>query len=219
MFLQILVGLLALSLGVLFLFIGYRAFLILLPVGGFVAGFILGAELIASLLDQGFLATLTGWIVGIVAGLIIALISYFIFSFGVIILSATFGLLLGAGIVTALSVDSGLISAAAVIGGAVIGIVLAIILDIKKYLVIFVTAFGGAVAAVTGLMLVLNRIGLEELQSGSNLIQDIVNNSFFWILIWIAFGVLGIAVQVRTTEGFMISSELGYIGRPEDVPG
>ena len=60
MLLQLLVGLLAISLGALFLFLGYRAFLILLPIGGFVAGFILGAELVATILDQGFLATLTG---------------------------------------------------------------------------------------------------------------------------------------------------------------
>jgi hypothetical protein len=219
MFLQILIGLLAIVLGAVFLLIGYRAFLALLPVGGFVAGFILGAELMATVLNQGFLATLTGWIVGIVAGIFVALISYFVFSFGVIFLSAFFGLALGAGIVTALNIDSGLISAIAVTGGAVLGIGLAIFLDIKKYLVIAITAFGGAAAAVTGLLLVFNRFSLEDFQSGSLIVRDVVTSSFFWVLIWIALGVAGIVIQVITTRGFMIESEMGYIGRPDDVPG
>ncbi len=219
MLLQILVGLLAIALGAVFLIVGYRAFLILLPIGGFVAGFILGAELMATILNQGFLATLAGWIVGIIVGLFVALISYFVFSFGVIILSATFGLALGAGIVTALDIDSGLIMAIAVIGGAVLGIGLAIFLDIKKYLVIAVTAFGGAAAAVAGLLLVFNRFSLEDFQSGSLIIQDVVASSLFWVFIWAALGIAGIVLQVTTTRGFMIESEMGYIGRPEDVPG
>jgi len=219
MFLQILVGLLAIVLGVVFIVIGYRAFLTLLPIGGFVAGFILGADLMAMVLNQGFLATLTGWIVGAIVGIFVALISYFVFSFGVIFLSATFGLALGAGIVTALEIDSGLLTAIVVIGGAVIGIGLAIFLDIKKYLVITITAFGGAAAAVAGLLLVFNRYSLEEFQSGSLVLQDVVTSSFFWIVIWIALGVAGIGLQVMTTKGFMIDSEMGYIGRPDDVPG
>ncbi len=219
MLLQIFIGLVAILLGVIFLVWGYKAFLILLPIAGFIAGFILGAELIASLLGEGFLSTLTGWIVGVLVGIGLALLSYFIYSFGIAILAGVIGLGLGAGLVTALEIDSSLIRAVVPLAGAIIGIGLAIFLDIKKYLIIFLTALSGATASVTGLILVLNQASLEEFGSGTGLIQEIVNNSFLWIIIWIALIIFGIAIQAQLTRGFMIDSDLGYIGRLKDVPG
>jgi hypothetical protein len=218
MLVQIFIGLIAMLLGVVFLVWGYKAFLILLPIAGFIAGFILGAELIASLLGEGFLSTLTGWIVGLLVGIGLALLSYFIYSFGIAILAGVIGLGLGAGLVTAMEVDSSLIRAVVPLAGAFIGIGLAIFLDIKKYLIIFLTVLSGATASVTGVMLVLNQASLEEFGSGTDLIQELVNNSFLWIIIWIALIIFGIAIQAQLTRGFMIDSDLGYIGRLKDVP-
>jgi hypothetical protein len=209
MLLQIIIGLSAMLLGVVFLVWGYKAFLILLPIAGFIAGFIMGAEAIASLLGEGFLSTLNGWLVGTLAGIVLALLSYFIFSFGITLLAGVIGLGLGAGLVTALEIDSSQIRAAVPLAGAVIGIGLAIILDIKKYLIIFLTAWSGATAFVMGLMLVLNQASLEEFGSGNDFIQEILNNSFLWIVIWIAIIIFGFATQAQLTRGFMIDSDLG----------
>ena len=219
MLLQIFIGLIAMLLGVVFLVWGYKAFLILLPIAGFIAGFIMGAELVATLLSEGFLSTLTGWIVGALAGIGLALLSYFIYSFGIALLAGVIGLGLGAFLVTAVEVDSSLLRAVVPLAGAIIGIGLAIILDIKKYLIIFLTAWSGATASVTGLMLVLNQASLEEFGPGTDLIQELVDNSFLWIIIWIGLIIFGIAIQAQLTRGFMIDSDLGYIGRLKDVPG
>ena len=218
MLLQIIIGLLAMLVGVVFLIWGYKAFLFLLPIAGFIAGFILGAELIANLLGEGFLSTLTGWIAGAIVGVVVAMLSYFIYSFGIALLAAVIGLGLGAGIVVALEIDSSLMRALLPFVGAIIGIGLAIFLDIKKYLIIFLTALGGATAWVTGLLLVFNQVNIEDFHSGTDVVQDLVNNSFIWIIVWIGIMILGIAIQVQLTRGFMIDSDLGYIGRLKDVP-
>ena len=90
----LLVGLLALAIGLAFAFYGFKLFLILLPIWGFFAGFLIGANLIASLLggaDAGFLATVTGWVVGFILGLVFAVLSYLYYWVAVILLGGFLG--------------------------------------------------------------------------------------------------------------------------------
>ena len=90
----LLVGLLALAIGLAFAFYGFKLFLILLPIWGFFAGFLIGAELISSLLggaDAGFLATVTGWVVGFILGLVFAVLSYLYYWVAVILLGGFLG--------------------------------------------------------------------------------------------------------------------------------
>ena len=84
-------AIIALIIGVLALVAGYRLFLILLPIWGFFAGFAMGTHATALLFGMGFLATVTSWIIGIVVGLIFAVLSYLIYIVGVALLSAAFG--------------------------------------------------------------------------------------------------------------------------------
>ena len=60
----LLIGLLAIAIGMAFAFYGFRVFLILLPIWGFFAGFLLGANGVSYILggaDAGAFATVTGW--------------------------------------------------------------------------------------------------------------------------------------------------------------
>ena len=59
----LLLGLLAIGIGLAFAFYGFRVFLILLPIWGFFAGFLVGANGMEYLFGDAFLATATGWIV------------------------------------------------------------------------------------------------------------------------------------------------------------
>ena len=57
----LLIGLLAIAIGAAFAFYGFRVFLILLPIWGFFAGFLLGAGVMDSLFpDAGFLVEVSG---------------------------------------------------------------------------------------------------------------------------------------------------------------
>ena len=113
------VSILALIIGALALLAGYRLFLLLLPIWGFFAGFALGAQATVMLFGGGFLATVTGWIIGFVVGIIFALLSYLIYIVGVALLSAAFGYFLGAGLML-LFLDPGLIVTLVGLAGAVV---------------------------------------------------------------------------------------------------
>lgn len=67
---------LALLYGLGLTFFGYRLFLFLLPIWGFVFGFVFGAQSLQALLGESFLVSVTSWIVGFVVGALFAILSY-----------------------------------------------------------------------------------------------------------------------------------------------
>ena len=97
-------------LGLAFCFLGYRVFLVMLPIWGFFAGFWLGAEAVALLLGTGFLATVTGWVAGAALGLVGAVLSYVFYLAGVAIVAAGVGAALGAGLMSAIGFETGLLT-------------------------------------------------------------------------------------------------------------
>src|SRR5688572_15511683 len=106
-----LVGLFAVAIGLAFAFYGFKLFLILLPIWGFFAGFLIGVELTTSLLggadaDAGFLATTTGWVVGFILGLVFAVLSYLYYWVAVILLGGVLGYQLTLGVLEWLNINT-----------------------------------------------------------------------------------------------------------------
>ena len=83
MILTLLFSLLAVGVGIVLLLWGYRAFLVMLPIFGFFAGFWIGAHAISAIFGTGFLADVTGLAVGLVAGVVVAVLSYLFYFVGV----------------------------------------------------------------------------------------------------------------------------------------
>jgi hypothetical protein len=73
-FQDFLIGVLVLLVGATFCFVGYRFFRILIAVWGFFAGFNLCAAAMTALFGQNFLGTTTTWILGLVVGLVFAVL-------------------------------------------------------------------------------------------------------------------------------------------------
>jgi len=73
-FQDFLIGVLVLLVGATFCFVGYRFFRILIAVWGFFAGFNLCAAAMTALFGQNFLGTTTSWILGLVVGLVFAVL-------------------------------------------------------------------------------------------------------------------------------------------------
>ena len=67
-------GLIGLMFGLAVTFLGYRLFLILLPIWGFFFGFFLGAETVQVIFGIGFLATVTSWVAGFFVGVVVAVL-------------------------------------------------------------------------------------------------------------------------------------------------
>ena len=196
-------AIIALIIGVLALLAGYRLFLLLLPIWGFFAGFAMGAHATTLIFGTGFLSTVTSWIVGFVAGLIFAVLSYLIYIVGVVLLSAAFGYFLGAGLAL-LFFDPGLIVTLVGVAGAVVMAFIVLAFNIQKPVLEFVTAFGGATAVLAGLLLLIGRIPFEAL--GQNPVRAVLDDSIFWLIVWLVLGFVGFGIQIASNRTYVIEA-------------
>ncbi|MGW8227173.1 MAG: TM7S3/TM198-like domain-containing protein [Anaerolineales bacterium] len=196
-------AILALIMGVLALVAGYRLFLLLLPIWGFFAGFAVGAHATTLIFGTGFLSTVTSWIVGFVVAVIFAVLSYLIYLVGVALLSAAFGYFLGAGIML-LFLDPGLIVTLVGLAGAVVMAFVVLAFNIQKPVLEFITSFGGATAVLTGVLLLFGRIPLESL--GGNPVRAVLNDSIFWLIVWLVLGFVGFGMQIASNRTYVIEA-------------
>jgi hypothetical protein len=197
--------------GALWAFFGFKFFLVLLPIWGFFVGFLAGAQGMAALFGEGFLAQVSGWVVGAVLGLVFAVLSYLYYWIAVILLGATIGYAVGTGLMDAIGFESGVLN---VVVGLVVAAALAfvtLILQAPKYLVIALSAFGVSAAVVAGVLLLIGTITVGEMEFGivGAALREISSN-ILWAIVWAVVGVAGLAYQVRTTLGVEEIERSGY---------
>jgi hypothetical protein len=198
---------LVLALGIAFLVAGYRLFQFLLPVWSFFVGFWLGAEATAFLLEQPFLDSTSAWLAGTAIGLILAALSYLHYAIGVVIMGAGFGAWFGASMMLLLGIPSGFLANVATIITAIIFAALTVLLDIKKHLIIGITAMVGSSASTTAVLLLTGTATMSSFQVSGNLLRPVLNTSAYWLIGWLLLTVVGAAVQERTTQGFYLQTD------------
>jgi len=206
MFFQIVfVSLLQCLIGLGLCFAGFRLFVILLPVFGFFAGFLVTAQAIQELFGGGFLATTSSWVFGFVAGVIFAVVAYLFYYGAVVVLAATVGYEVGVGLMTGLGVNSGFVL---FIVGAVVALVLAVavvLLNLPQLFIIVLTALAGAGMILTGTLLALGRVSLTDLNLG--LVGAFIRSSWLWSLVYLAIVAFGILVQLLLPEDLMMEPD------------
>lgn len=189
---SILLGMVAVVIGVLIAAYGARAFFVLLPFFGFLIGFSLGAQLIAQLFGDGMLATVLGWVLGFIVAILFAVLSWLWWWAAVVILFGVVGYEIGSGLLVAIGLDPGLLTAAAGLAVGIVLAIIAIVLDAPTLLVAAVTAFGGAAYAVAGFYLMFGQITVAELQDGP---LGSLDGKPVGLIIWLGLGVLALAFQ------------------------
>jgi hypothetical protein len=159
----VLVAVVSIAVGVAVAAFGARLFFVLLPVWGFLTGFVLGADLLAALAGEGILATAAGWAVGGALGLALALVARLWFYGAVLILGVGLGAAVVSGFLASIGITGELLTL--VIGIAVgIAVGVAIILTGAPPLVVAaITGYAGAVWLTAGVMLLLGRVHLADL--------------------------------------------------------
>lgn len=195
----ILLGILAIAIGAAVCFAGYKFFLFLLPLFGFVAGFWLGSAAIAELFGSGFLADVTSWVIGAVFGVILAIGSYFFWYIAIVALAGAVGAWLGEAVMSAIGFDAGLLTFLVALAVGLVFVVVAIALRFPKWAVLGLTALGGAGTAVSGLLLILGTITVEAIQDGP--FAAAWGAGPIWALITLAVAVAGFLAQDRSTKG------------------
>jgi len=192
----------ALLVGVVLAFNGYRLFLVLLPIWGFFFGFGLGAQTITAIFGDGFLATTTSWVIGFIVALVFAVLSYLFYIVGVAIFAGSLGYALGVGIMGLFGLDLTLITW---IVGVVVAIIVAgatLLLNIQKWVILLATSLGGAGVIIGTFMFALGVISPADI--GANAVRVAMADSFWWLLGFLVLAGLGFAAQVKNTATFEV---------------
>ena len=185
--------------GSLFLFFGYGFFRILLPIWGFFAGLFFGMNGMEQLMGgSGIISVTTGLLLGVVLGVVLALLAWYMYNLAIYIFGLTVGYVIGSGLMMALGLTEGFFT---FLVGAIFAVGLVCFFYFAKMpqmLVMFVTAAAGAMAVVMGMFVLFGVMpeALASLRSTSSL----VFNSWFWIIVWIVLTAIGMAFQSATAQ-------------------
>jgi hypothetical protein len=200
----LIVALLVVFLGLIACFSGYRLFMTLIPMWGFFTGLWLGITGLQSAFGETIFAGMSGLVFGIFLGMILAVLAYFFYFLGVFILGASIGYGLTTTIlVSGFDIPSGLPVSVISIGVALLFAVLFLALNAQKYLVIFLTAFGGAGVVITGLLLLLNRITFQQISTSIGAIIPVpFTAGSTWWFGWFVLALLGILTQTASTRKY-----------------
>jgi len=190
----IIVGIVAVVIGLAWAFYGFKAFIILLPIWAFLVGFAAGASWIQELFGDGFMATVTSWVGGLVIGIVLALLSYFWYYAAVVIVGGALGYTLVAGFLGSLGFDGIVAFALGLVAAAVVAVI-TIVLAVPAWLIVVLSAIGGAVAAVNGVLILLGRIQLEDISSGLG--EGLLKDPLIAVVGVILIAAAGIWYQMR----------------------
>lgn len=189
---------------------GYVAFRIVLPIIGFVFGLWLGGDVVTALFGGGFLSTSLGVILGFFMGLGFALIAYFAYYLAVILFGIASGYALGAGFMILLGFDSGIFTfMAGIVVAAFVG-VLFMAFNLPKLYIMAITAFAGASAMIAGVLALFGQIPPSQL--GLQFVNAYIDQSWFWIIVWVVIGVFGLFIQFASIEAVdeMLPEDYSY---------
>ena len=194
----ILIGLVAILVGAGWAFYGLRFFTIILPIWALFFGFVTGVQWGQDVFGQGFLGTVTSWIIGGALALVLAALSYFWYYFAVTLAVGALGYTLGVGFMDFLGIDASILG---IIVGLIVGAVFAIgtfLLGVPAVLIVLVSAISGAAAMVNGALILLGRIKVEDLDSG--LLSGLLTDSLIGVVAWGVIAVVAAFYQLRGVE-------------------
>ena len=191
------VGSVGLLIGLGLTFSGYRLFRLLLPFWGAAAGFLGGAQAVSVLLGHGFLSTPAGWAAGLVLGLALAISSTFWYWLAVAMLGAGVGWVVGQGVAALVGLTGAVPVFVAGLLGAAVAAVATIVLRLPKPLVVVMTAVGGSILDIAGVLLLLGVVPVEDFRLG--MVGAVLGHSLIWLIAWLILAVAGLWAQLQST--------------------
>ena len=193
-------GVIGLLFGTFMTFLGYRFFLVLLPLWGFFFGLFLGAQSVQVLFGDAFLATITSWVVGFIVGGCFALLSFAFYMLAVAIIAGSLGYVLAVELLTWIGLDFGLLVWLIGLVVAVLAAFVTIRFNLQKWVVILATAVLGT-ATIFGTILAMFNPAAMLLR---NPVRVLLDTSPFLLILFICIAAFGVVVQAGTTKAFVV---------------
>ena len=197
---SIIIGLLAIGIGLAWAFYGLKLFTILLPLWAFFFGLIAGAQWGQDVFGQsGIFTTVLSWGIGLVFGIVLAAISFFWYYAAIVILGGAVGYALGIGFFEWLGLGTGFI---AIVIALIVGAIFAVgtfVLGVPVVLVMVFSAFSGAAAVVNGVLIFLGQIKLDTLDTG--IFGSLLTNGVVGIVAFLVLGAVALYWQIRDVAG------------------
>ncbi len=181
---------LAIALGILICFFGYRVLRVTLAIAGFGVGALLGGGVVGMIPGTTQIVVL---IAAGVFGVLGAIFSAVLYKVGVFLLGAGGGALVAGLVVTAIG---GTATTLVLVIAGVVGGILALLL--QRVVVSALTSFGGAWAVVAGSF---HLLGWYDIQTGllpSRAVHSPGPHFYLMVAIWLGLGILGAIVQGLT---------------------
>ena len=193
---DILLGLIAIAVGLAFCFGGVYVMRLVISVWGAFAGFTLGAGLVAGIAGEQFLGSVLGWALGLVLALVFGLLAYFFYAVSVVLAMGSVGFAVGSWLMVALGLDWSWLVALAGVALGVVFAVAALAIDLPTTVLIVISAIGGAAVAVSGLMLVFGAIDASTFTDGD--FVSLVSDDWWWYALFLVATVVGVLGQSRS---------------------
>jgi len=197
---SIVIGLLAIGIGLAWAFYGLKLFTILLPLWAFFFGLVAGAQWGQDVFGQnGIFTTVLSWGIGLVFGVVLAAISFFWYYAAIVILGGAVGYALGIGFFEWLNLGTGFI---AIVIALIVGAIFAVgtfVLGVPVVLVMVFSAFSGAAAVVNGVLILLGQIKLDTLDTG--IFGSLLTNGVVGIVAFLVLGAVALYWQIRDVAG------------------
>ena len=190
---DIVIGLIALIAGSVFCFSGYRAFRLIIPLWGAFTGFAVVAGAISAITGDALLAKPVGWIVGLVVGVVFALLAYLYYEVAVILTMGSLGFLAGSALMTALGVGWNWLIVAVAVAVSVVFAVFALVTNFPRIVLVIVSATAGATAMVAGGMLLVGALETADLTRAY--VTERIEDDWWWYLGYLALVLAGIFSQ------------------------
>lgn len=212
---DILLGLIAFVVGLLFCFGGSFLMRLVIPLWGAFAGFAVGAGLVAGFAEEHFLGSVLGWALGLVLAVVFGLLAYLFYSVAVILAMGSVGFAVGSWVMVALGLDwSWLVSLVGVAVGVVFGVA-ALLVDMPTMVLIVFSAIGGAAVAVSGLMLVFGALDAATFSDGN--FVALVSDDWWWYALFLVLAMMGLLGQGRSVASARASMREQWAGTPADA--
>jgi len=193
-------GLIGILFGLALTFAGYRLFLVLLPIWGFIFGLTLGAQTLQALFGVGFLATVTSWVVGVIVGVIFAVLAYLFYMLAVALIAGSLGYAIGTGLLMAIGLQMGFLVWLVGIVAAIALAIVTIRFNLAKWVIIIATSILGA-GAVAGAILLMFYPHASILE---NPVRAMLQSSPLLAMLFAVVAVLGIIMQIKANPNFTL---------------